>query len=102
MQSWWQRSIFVTKENFASIAILYKQKVRRVFCFREHRLPACCRRQLADDFHYMATILAVDFQIAFRQAAEKDRLAACAPQIETRTFGRIRLTFPNGRQAFET
>jgi hypothetical protein len=27
----------------------------------------------------------------FRQAAEKDRLAACAPQIDIRAFPRIRL-----------
>ena len=34
----------------------------------EHRLPACNRRQL------------VDGTTSFRQAAEKDRQVACAPQ----------------------
>ena len=56
----------------------------------EHRLPACCRRQLADDSNQWREFLVVHVRWAFRQAAEKDRfatansscggLAACAPQ----------------------
>ncbi|PYL08747.1 MAG: hypothetical protein DME33_06655 [Verrucomicrobia bacterium] len=47
--------------------------------FGEHRLPACSRRQLADDRTGSQAGVSVSAE-AFRQAAEKDRLAACAPQ----------------------
>jgi hypothetical protein len=47
----------------------------------ERRLLACGRRQLADDTRALQRTPASNVQRAFRQAAEKDRLAACAPQI---------------------
>src|SRR5437879_751104 len=43
----------------------------------ERRLLACSRRQLADDIFERAVLLP---ERAFRQAAEKNRLTACAPQ----------------------
>ena len=46
----------------------------------ERRLPACIPRQLADEFP----------KDTFRQAAEKDRLAACAPQNKNYTRERLR------------
>ena len=47
----------------------------------ERRLLACSRRQLADDTTVLQTVSPSDVETAFRQAAEKNRLAACAPQI---------------------
>jgi hypothetical protein len=47
----------------------------------EHRLPACCPRQLAEDcITHRKVSVATNVGRAFRQAAEKDRLAACALQ----------------------
>ncbi len=53
----------------------------------EHRLPACSRRQLADDS--LATskeTSAANVRRPFRQADEKDRLAACAPHTSAITL----------------
>ena len=53
----------------------------------EHRLPACSRRQPADEpriTHRFARTLGLRaFEELFGKAAEKDRLAACAPQMST-------------------
>jgi hypothetical protein len=46
----------------------------------EHRLLACSRRQPADNSQGLQGDLTASVRRAFRQAAEKDRLAACAPQ----------------------
>jgi hypothetical protein len=48
----------------------------------EHRLLACSSRQLAANMGRSARTSAATFWDAFRQAAEKDRLAACAPRDE--------------------
>jgi hypothetical protein len=53
----------------------------------ERRLPACCRRQPADDI--FAKRISNQTK-AFRQAAEKNRLVACAPQI--RALSDLRVT----------
>lgn len=42
---------------------------------------ACGRRQLADEIRFSQEI--------FRQAAEKDRLAACAPRNQTLSNARV-------------
>jgi len=44
----------------------------------EHRLAACCRRELADGSLLRTTISVIERSKS--KAAEKDRLAACAPR----------------------
>jgi hypothetical protein len=61
------------------------------FCSRnrhlgERRLLACSRRQLADDTRALQKRLTSSVQRSFRRAAEKNRLAACAPQISQEGF----------------
>src|SRR5262249_23935169 len=46
----------------------------------EHRLPACRRRELADDFQDHAITAASELQKLFGRLPKKGRLAACAPQ----------------------
>ena len=65
----------------------------------EHRLLPCSRRQPADEqFQGRGRAKAGNVRRAFRQAAEKNRLAACAPRRRDRSF----LVIPQSRHEDQT
>src|SRR5439155_22971513 len=68
------------QKNFAALSSFWGAQAAR--------LPACSRRQLADDIKDVPNISMWRVRGAFRQAAEKNRLAACAPPKTIASTGR--------------